>query len=173
MIIKTLIRQKNLAFYKSYYVSSATTDECDMIIKSSGYYRHLPVFKSMYNLIYKSKKLSLAQYKQEVAVVKSYLSTHPDDYIISGLCSAMSKSSMSNSSKKLFGIMVYKQIFKKGRMFNSFIDDNQKHLCKSVTDYYDMDKDINAVIICKSTNVLFKVDNTNVLKYMFFKQWNI
>ena len=163
MIAKDLIKARRLTFLHPDVVSKADDVNVAAILKAVAYYRHFPVFKIFYSLLYKSKNLSLEQYKKIYDMLVDYKSFHKADYFVKGFSMALEKSLViSPEVKSLYAIMVYDQISHDDLLFNKSVNKTGRRLEKAIADYYKLDKAINVAII-RNYKVL-KINNSNLVK---------
>ena len=157
MTAKELIKSRNLKFLHPDIVASADNENISSIIKAVGYFRNFAIFKVLYTLLYKSKDLSLEQYRDMYEMIADYKKTHPKDYFLDGFSMALSKSSVNKSVKSIYAIMIYNQFYRNSSLFKS-----RPRLEKAIYNYYNNDRAINFAII-RDSKVL-KINNRNLVK---------
>jgi hypothetical protein len=163
MTAKKLIKSRNLKFLHPKTVSISDEENIASILKAVGYFRNFAIFKTLYTLLYKSKNLSLEQYKNIYDSLVDYKRIHPNDFFIDGFSMALAKSETTNPEvKAIYAIMIYNQLYKDNKLFNSTINKTGEKLSKVINDYYKIDKPINAAIIRKSK--VLKINNENLVK---------
>lgn len=161
MIAKQLIKARNLKFLHPDVVGSSDDANIAAILKATGYFRNFTIFKVLYTLLYKSRNLSLEQFRKCYEILVDYKKNHPKDYFIDGFSLALSKSNINGDVKALYAVMIYDQIRKDG-LFDGSINRTGKRIEKAVSDYYKLDKAINVAII-RDYKVL-KISNNNIVK---------
>lgn len=163
MIAKDLIKKRNLRFLHPDMVSKSDDVNVAAILKAVGYFRNFAIFKTMYTLLYKSRTLSLEQYRGIYNMLLDYKAHHPKDYFIDGFSAALAKSSaISPEVKSLYAIMVYDQLYKSSQLFDQSVNRTGRKLERAIADYYKLDKAINVAII-RDYKVL-KIGNSNIVK---------
>ena len=159
MIAKKLIRNRNLSFLHPDVVRKTSADDIEILIKAVGYFRNFSIFKKLYTLAYKSKSLSLENFKEIKNEIIQYRDTHVNDYYLDGFMMCMRKSKRVDETKLIEAFIVpfidNRLVKSKSKVFK-----NQLH--KSLTDYYDNGRSINLAIFTGSKFV--KVDNDNIVK---------
>lgn len=157
--VKQLIKTRNFRFLHPKIVRNATDKEIASILKSVGYFRNFSIFKCLYTLLYKSKTLSLENYRNIYEILTEYKETHPSDFFINGFSSALSKSSkIGEDVKALYGIMIYNIMNKN----DSRLFPQRLKLEKAIEDYYNNSKYIELAVIRK--NKVLKITNENLIK---------
>jgi len=163
MIAKQLIKRRNLRFLHPDVVSKADDSNLAAILKAVGYFRNFAIFKTLYTLLYKSKNLSLEQYRNIYEILVDYKVHHPKDYFIDGFSMAMAKSlSVSKDVKSLYAILIYHQLIKDSQLFDQSVNRTGRRLEKAIADYYKLDKAVNVAII-RDYKVM-KIGNGNLVK---------
>lgn len=163
MIAKDLIKKRNLRFLHPDVVSKSDDVNVAAILKAVGYFRNFAIFKTMYTLLYKSRNLSLEQYRGIYNMLIDYKAHHPKDYFIDGFSQAIAKSSaISPEVKSIYAIMVYDQLYKSSHLFDQSVNRTGRKLERAIADYYRLDKAINVAII-RDYKVL-KIGNGNIVK---------
>lgn len=163
MTAKELIKKRNLKFLHPDVVSKSDDVNTASILKAVGYFRNFAIFKVLYTLLYKSKNLSLEQYKSIYEMLLDYKTHHPKDYFIDGFSMAIAKSSsVSSDVKALYAIMVYDQLYKNSQLFDKSVNRTGRRLEKAIANYYMLDKAVNVAII-RDYKVM-KISNSNLVK---------
>ena len=162
MTAKELIRSRSLRFLHPDVVSSSNEENITSILKAVGYFRNFTIFKNLYTLLYKSKYISLEQYKSIYAQLIDYKVHHPNDFFIDGFNLALNKSqTVKPEIKMVYSVMMYDHLCE-GSLFDNYSNRTSKRLSKAVAAYYNNDKSINLAIIKKSK--VMKVNNDNLIK---------
>jgi len=163
MTAKELIKIRNLRFLHPDVVSKSDDVNTAAILKAVGYFRNFAIFKTMYTLLYKSRNLSLEQYRGIYNMLVDYKTHHPKDYFIDGFSAAMAKSTVvAPEVKSLYAIMVYDQLYKNDELFAKAVNRTGRKLERAIADYYKLDKAVNVAII-RDYKVL-KIGNGNLVK---------
>lgn len=163
MKAKQLIKARNLKFLHPDIVSKSDDINLASILKAVGYFRNFAIFKTLYTLLYKSKNLSLEQYRNIYEILVDYKAHHPKDYFIDGFSLALAKSSaVSSDVKTLYAILIYDQLYKSNKLFDGLVNRTGRKLEKAVSDYYKLDKAVNVAII-RDYRVM-KIGNSNLVK---------
>ena len=163
MIAKDLIKARRLTFLHPDVVNKADDENIAAILKACAYYRNFPVFKVFYSLLYKSRQLSLEQYKSIYDMLVDYKAFHKADYFVKGFSIALEKSlAISPEVKSLYAIMIYDQISPNSDLYAKAVNRTGRRLEKAIADYYKLDKAINVAII-RDYKVL-KINNGNIVK---------
>jgi len=166
---KDLIKKRNLRFLHPDVVSKADDNNIASILKAVAYFRNFAIFKTMYTLLYKSRNLSLEQYRGIYNMLIDYKIHHPKDYFIEGFSRAIEKSAaLPSEVKSIYAIMVYDQLNKNSRLFDKSVNRTGRRLEKAIADYYKLDKTINVAII-RDYKVM-KINNSNLVKSII--KWN-
>lgn len=169
MTAKELIKNRRLTFLHPDVVSKSDDINVAAILKAVAYYRNMPVFKVFYSLLYKSKNLSLEQYRGIYDMLIDYRIHHPKDYFIDGFSAALAKSNIVIPEiKSLYAIMIYDQLYKNSDLFAKTVNRAGRRLEKAIADYYKLDKTINVAII-RNYKVM-KINNSNLVKSII--KWN-
>lgn len=162
MTVKGLIKKRNLRFLHPDIIIKSDDDNITSILKAIAYFRNFAIFKTLYTLLYKSRNLSLEQYRDIYNMLIDYKTNHPKDYFIDGFSIAIKKSNtLDLDVKSLYAIMIYNQLNKGSELFNH-ISKSSRRLEKAVEDYYKYDRAINIIAI--RNNKILKIGNGNIIK---------
>jgi len=161
--VKELVKTRNLKFLRPDIIEKADDDNIALALRAVGYFRNFTIFKTLYTLLYKSKNLSLEQYRNIYEILVDYKAHHPKDYFINGFSMALAKSTAINPEvKALYAILVYDQLYKSSQLFDQSVNRTGRRLEKAISDYYKLDKAINVAII-RNYKVM-KIGNRNIVK---------
>lgn len=159
MLAKQLIKNRNLSFLHPDIINNTDSDDIEGLLKAIGYFRNFSIFKSMYTLAYKSKNLSLDNFKEIKEDIVRYRDTHDKDYYLDGFFLCMRKSKRVDETKLVEAFIVpFVEVSLKKSKSASF--SNQLH--KSLTNYYENERPINLAIF--DGNKFVKVNGQNIVK---------
>jgi hypothetical protein len=140
-------------------VRKTSPDDIESLIKAVGYFRNFSIFKKLYTLAYKSKSLTLENFKEIKDEIIQYKDTHANDYFLDGFVMCMRKSKRVDETKLIETFIIpfvdNKMVKSRSKVFK-----NQLH--KSLTDYYDTSRPINLAIFTGTKFV--KINNDNIVK---------